>query len=216
MIEVCSEPLQTGQRVADRLGQRRFSREVEQLQKQSCFEIVGDRFGLCSQYLDPLIGRRSSRLLLDGVDLRIERNVLIGSAPCNAARHHPSHLDCLNKDVKHRADGYGILHDEDSSMRLSGAVLVEEDHGHRDMLIEAFGQIDTARIDPLPGIITLAARPMSLDGHLQSSRTLRIGEICYHSVGEISLLQGRSARPHAGSSIATGVASATMVCSAST
>lgn len=50
---------------------------------------------------------------------------------------------------------------EESILRLIGAVLFEQNDDwqsqHRYMMVEAFSQIDTARIDPLPSMTTQAA-----------------------------------------------------------
>lgn len=51
--------------------------------------------------------------------------------------------------------------DEDSILRLIGAVLFEQNDDwqsqHRYIIVEAFSQIDTAQIDPLLSITTQAA-----------------------------------------------------------
>lgn len=50
---------------------------------------------------------------------------------------------------------------EESILRLIGAVLFEQNDDwqsqHRSMMVEAFSQIDTAQIDPLPSMTTQAA-----------------------------------------------------------
>jgi transposase-like protein len=75
--------------------------------------------------------------------------------------HSTNPLERLNKEVKRRADVVGILPDEDSILRLIGAVLFEQNDDwqsqHRYMMVEAFSQIDTAQIDPLLSITTQAA-----------------------------------------------------------
>ncbi len=52
------------------------------------------------------------------------------------------------------------LPNEPSILRLIGAVLFEQNDDwqsqHRYMMVEAFSQIDTAEIDPLPSITTKA------------------------------------------------------------
>ena len=67
----------------------------------------------------------------------------------------------LNKEVKRRADVVGIFPNADSIIRLIGAVLIEQNDDwqsqHRYMMVEAFGQIDTTQIDPLPSLTTQAA-----------------------------------------------------------
>ena len=63
--------------------------------------------------------------------------------------------------MKRRADVVGIFPNEDSILRLIGAVLFEQNDDwqsqHRYMMVEAFSQIDTAQIDPLLSITTQAA-----------------------------------------------------------
>jgi transposase-like protein len=89
--------------------------------------------------------------------------------------HSTNPLERLNKEVKRRADGVGLvgktipriifssfqLPNEDSIIRLIGAVLFEQNDDwqgqHRYMQVEAFGLIDTAQIDPLLSISTQAA-----------------------------------------------------------
>jgi len=70
-------------------------------------------------------------------------------------------LERLNKEVKRRADVVGIFPNEESILRLIGAVLFEQNDDwqsqHRYMMVEAFSQIDTAKIDPLLSITTQAA-----------------------------------------------------------
>ncbi len=70
-------------------------------------------------------------------------------------------MERLNKEVKRRADVVGIFPNEDSILRLIGAVLFEQNDDwqsqHRYMMVEAFSQIDTAQIDPLLSITTQAA-----------------------------------------------------------
>ena len=57
-------------------------------------------------------------------------------------------LERLNKEVKRRADVVGIFPNEDSIVRLIGAVLFEQNDEwqsqHRYMQVEAFAQIDAA------------------------------------------------------------------------
>ncbi len=66
-----------------------------------------------------------------------------------------------NKEVKRRADVVGIFPNEESILRLIGAVLFEQNDDwqsqHRYMMVEAFSQIDTAQIDPLLSITTQPA-----------------------------------------------------------
>ena len=75
--------------------------------------------------------------------------------------HSTNPLERLNKKVKRRADVVGIFPNEDSILRLIGAVLFEQNDDwqsqHRYMMVEAFSQIDTAQIDPLLSITTQAA-----------------------------------------------------------
>lgn len=75
--------------------------------------------------------------------------------------HSTNPLERLNKEVKRRADVVGIFPNEDSILRLIGAVLFEQNDDwqsqHRYMMVEAFSQIDTAQIDPLLSITTQAA-----------------------------------------------------------
>lgn len=75
--------------------------------------------------------------------------------------HSTNPLERLNKEVKRRADVVGIFPNEDSILRLIGAVLFEQNDEwqsqHRYMMVEAFSQIDTAQIDPLLSITTQAA-----------------------------------------------------------
>jgi len=75
--------------------------------------------------------------------------------------HSTNPLERLNKEVKRRADVVGIFPNEESILRLIGAVLFEQNDDwqsqHRYMMVEAFSQIDTAQIDPLLSIATQAA-----------------------------------------------------------
>jgi transposase-like protein len=75
--------------------------------------------------------------------------------------HSTNPLERLNKEVKRRADVVGIFPNEESILRLIGAVLFEQNDDwqsqHRYMMVEAFSQIDTAQIDPLLSITTQAA-----------------------------------------------------------
>ena len=67
--------------------------------------------------------------------------------------HSTNPLERLNKEVKRRADVVGIFPNEESIVRLIGAVLFEQNDEwlgqHRYMQVEAFAQIDTAQPDPL-------------------------------------------------------------------
>ncbi len=75
--------------------------------------------------------------------------------------HSTNPLERLNKEVKRRADVVGIFPNEESIIRLIGAVLFEQNDDwqgqHRYMQVEAFSLIDTAQIDPLLSISTQAA-----------------------------------------------------------
>ena len=75
--------------------------------------------------------------------------------------HSTNPLERLNKEVKRRADVVGIFPNEESILRLIGAVLFEQNDDwqsqHRYMMVEAFSQIDTVQIDPLLSITTHAA-----------------------------------------------------------
>ena len=74
--------------------------------------------------------------------------------------HSTNPLERLNKEVKRRADVVGIFPNEESILRLIGAVLFEQNDDwqsqHRYMMVDAFSQIDTAQIDPLLSITTHA------------------------------------------------------------
>lgn len=67
----------------------------------------------------------------------------------------------IEKEVKRRADVVGIFPNEESIIRLIGAVLFEQNDDwqgqHRYMQVEAFSLIDTAQIDPLLSISAQAA-----------------------------------------------------------
>ena len=75
--------------------------------------------------------------------------------------HSTNPLERLNKEVKRRADVVGIFPNEDSIVRLIGAVLFEQNDEwqsqHRYMQVEAFTQIDAAESDLLLSITTQAA-----------------------------------------------------------
>ena len=75
--------------------------------------------------------------------------------------HSTNPLERLNKEVKRRADVVGIFPNEDSIVRLIGAVLFEQNDEwqsqHRYMQVEAFAQIDAAESDLLLSITTQAA-----------------------------------------------------------
>lgn len=63
-----------------------------------------------------------------------------------AKLHSTSPLERLNKQVKHRADVVGIFPDENSIVRLIGAVLLEANdewrRQHRYMQIEGMAELD--------------------------------------------------------------------------
>ena len=75
--------------------------------------------------------------------------------------HSTNPLECLNKEVKRRADVLGIFPNEESILRLIVAVLFEQNDDwqsqHRYMMLKAFSQIDTAQIEPFLSITTHAA-----------------------------------------------------------
>ena len=75
--------------------------------------------------------------------------------------HSTNPLERLDREVKWRADVVGIFPNEESIIRLIGAVLFEQHDDwqsqHRYMPLEAFSQIDAAQIDPLLSISTQAA-----------------------------------------------------------
>ena len=80
--------------------------------------------------------------------------------------HSTNPLERWNKAVKRRADMVGIAPNEESILRLIGAVLFEQNDDwqsqHSHMLVEASsqidtGQIDTGQIDPLLSITKQAA-----------------------------------------------------------
>ncbi len=85
------------------------------------------------------------------------------SFPCqhHTKLHSTNPLERLNKEVKRRADVVGIFPNEESIVRLIGAVLFEQNDEwlgqHRYMQVEAFAQIDAAQPDPLLSITTQAA-----------------------------------------------------------
>jgi putative transposase len=75
--------------------------------------------------------------------------------------HSTNPLERLDKKVKRPAEVVGILPNEDSIVRLIGAVLFEQNDEwlgqRRYMQVEAFAQIDAAQTDPLLSITTQAA-----------------------------------------------------------
>lgn len=75
--------------------------------------------------------------------------------------HSTNPLERLNKEIKRRADVVGVFPNEDSIIRLIGAVLFEQNDEwqsqHRYMQVEGFAQIDAAQIDPLLSLTSQAA-----------------------------------------------------------
>jgi putative transposase len=75
--------------------------------------------------------------------------------------HSTNPLERLNKEIERRADVVGVFPNEDSIIRLIGAVLFEQNDEwqsqHRYMQVEAFAQIDAAQIDPLLSLTSQAA-----------------------------------------------------------
>ena len=71
--------------------------------------------------------------------------------------------------MKRRSDVVGIFPNEDSIIRLIGAVPFKQNDDWQSqncyMMVNAFSQIDTAQIDPLPGISTQVASPMFTNAH---------------------------------------------------
>jgi len=65
--------------------------------------------------------------------------------------HSTCALERLNKDIKRRADGAGVVPDEASVTRRIGAVLCEQKDNWRtrrhSMQVEAFSQFDIAPTD---------------------------------------------------------------------
>jgi putative transposase len=74
--------------------------------------------------------------------------------------HSTNPLERLNKEVKRQADVVGIFPNEESIVRLIGAVLFEQNDEwlgqHRYMQVEAFAQVDAAERDPL---LSMRRRP---------------------------------------------------------
>ena len=75
--------------------------------------------------------------------------------------HSTNPIERLNKEVKRRADVVGIFPNEDSIVRLIGAVLFEQNDEwqtqHRYMQVEAFARIDAVEADPILSLETQAA-----------------------------------------------------------
>jgi len=75
--------------------------------------------------------------------------------------HSTNPIECLDKEVKRRADVVGIFPNEASITRLIGAVLFEQNDewqtASRYMQVEAFAQIDNEETDPILSITTQAA-----------------------------------------------------------
>ena len=85
------------------------------------------------------------------------------SFPCQhrTKLHSTNPIERLNKEVKRRADVVGIFPNEDSIVRLIGAVLFEQNDEwqtqHRYMQVEAFARIDAAEADTTLSLETQAA-----------------------------------------------------------
>jgi transposase-like protein len=75
--------------------------------------------------------------------------------------HSTNPLERLNKEVKRRSDVVGIFPNEQSIIRLIGAVLFEQNDEwatqNRYMMVEAFDRIDAAEPDPILSISDEAA-----------------------------------------------------------
>ncbi len=70
--------------------------------------------------------------------------------------HSTNPIERLNKEVKRQADVVGIFPNEDSIVRLIGAVLFEQNDewqtASRYMMVEAFAEIDALETDPILSI----------------------------------------------------------------
>ena len=75
--------------------------------------------------------------------------------------HSTNPLERLNKEVKRRADGVGIFPNEDSIVRLIGAVLLEQNDEwalqHRYMQIEGMAELDAPPVEDPALIATTEA-----------------------------------------------------------
>ena len=100
MVEIGPKPLHAGQGIADRRGKGRLARDTGQLNIQPGFQIVEDRLRLRPSVLDPAIGLRSTRFLLDRVELRDARDGLFG----DGGPLGPVDVDELATDMGHEGD----------------------------------------------------------------------------------------------------------------
>jgi hypothetical protein len=100
MVEIRPHPRHSGQGVADRQGQRRLAGDARQSGVQPDFQIIEDRLCLRLPDLDAPVWRRSSGLLLNGVELRDAPDRLIG----DRGSLGPMDVDELAPDMGHAGD----------------------------------------------------------------------------------------------------------------